>query len=154
MMAIFQSGSNVVDFSRAGILIYPVLLLVGAVAAATMVIPGVSGSFVLMLLGFYKPIINTISNLTKLENVGSNLLILVPFCIGILIGIILIAKLIEFLLKKYEVKTYFAILGFVFASIITLIKPLFAISTSLWQVILGVILCFVGGGVAYKLGDE
>lgn len=153
-MAIFQGGSNVVDFSRAGIFIYPVLFLVGAIAAATMVIPGVSGSFVLMLLGFYKPIINTISNLTKFENMISNILILIPFGLGIMIGIVLIAKLIEFLLKKYEIKTYYAILGFVFASVVTLIKPLFGTSVSIFQVIIGVLLLIVGTLVAYKLGDE
>lgn len=154
VMAIFQGHSNVVDFSRAGVLIYPVLFLVGAIAAATMVIPGVSGSFVLMLLGFYKPIINTISNLTKFDNILSNLLILIPFGIGVLVGIVLIAKLIEYLLKKFEIKTYYGILGFVFASILTLLKPLFGTGSSVLEVIIGVVLLIVGSIIAYKLGDE
>lgn len=154
VMAVFQGHSNVVDFSRAGVLIYPVLFLVGAIAAATMVIPGVSGSFVLMLLGFYKPIINTISNLTKFDNILSNLLILIPFGIGVLVGIVLIAKLIEYLLKKFEIKTYYGILGFVFASILTLLKPLFVPSSSVLEVIVGIVLLVVGSIIAYKLGDE
>lgn len=154
VMAIFQGANNVVDFSRAGLFIYPALLLIGMIAAATMVIPGVSGSFVLMLLGFYKPIINTISNLTKFDNVLSNILILIPFGIGILIGIVLVAKLIEFLLHKFETKTYYGVLGFVTASILTLVKPLFGSSSSIIQVIIGVLLLVVGSFIAYKLGDE
>lgn len=154
VLAIVQGSTNVVDFNRAGIFIYPLLFLVGMVAAGTMIIPGVSGSFVLMLLGFYKPIINTISNLTKLDNIVPNCLLLLPFGIGVLVGIVAVAKLIEYLLRKYKVKTYYGILGFVFASIITLVKPLFASSVSFLQVVIGVILFFIGGFIAYKLGDE
>ena len=42
----------------------------------------------------------------------------VPFGIGVLVGIVIIAKIIEFLFKKFEVPTYFGIIGFVLASII------------------------------------
>lgn len=154
LLAILQGENNVVDFNRAGIFLYPALFLVGTIASATMIIPGVSGSFVLMLLGFYKPIINTISNLTSFRNIGSNLLILIPFGLGILIGIVLVAKLIEFLLKKFEVKTYYGILGFVMASILTLFKPLLGNPISIWQGLIGVFLLFLGSFVAYKLGDE
>lgn len=153
-LGILQKGNNVVDFNHAGILIYPALFLVGTIASATMIIPGVSGSFVLMLLGFYKPIIHTISNLTNFENIFSNVLLLIPFGIGILVGIILVAKLIEFLLKKYEVKTYYGILGFVLASVLTLLKPLFGSNITIWQGLIGVILLFLGSFIAYKLGDE
>jgi len=118
-----QSGNNVFLLVNLNFLDYIILFLVGMVAAAVMVIPGISGSFVLMLLGFYKPIVEVISSLTKFNQIGQNLLILIPFGIGILVGIVLIAKLIEFLFKKFEVKTYFAILGFVIASIVAIVKP-------------------------------
>ncbi len=153
LFSILQGESVVVDFNRAGVLIYPALFLVGAVAAGTMVIPGISGSFVLMLLGFYKPIIETISNLTRFQNVFQNLLLLAPFGIGILLGIVLIAKLIEWLLKKFKVKTYYGILGFVLASILTLVKPLFQSEAGLLQVVIGIVLFLIGGVVAYRLGD-
>ena len=58
-------GENVVSFANMNIINYIMLFLVGVVAAATMIIPGVSGSFVLMLLGYYKPIVDTIGALTK-----------------------------------------------------------------------------------------
>ncbi len=154
LMALGGHSNNVVDFANAGVFIYPALFLVGSIAAATMIIPGVSGSFVLMLLGFYKPIINTISNLVSLNNVIANILLLIPFGLGIIIGIVVVAKLIEFLLKKYEVKTYYGILGFVFASIFTLSKPLFALPITTVEVIIGLILLITGGIIAYKLGGK
>lgn len=148
------SGNNVVSLNNLDITGYILLILVGIIAAATMVIPGISGSFVLMLLGYYKPIIETVGDLTNFNNIVHNMLILIPVGIGVLIGIILISKIIEFLLKKYETKTYFAIIGIVLASIVLIIKPLFSLSFDFVQIIISIILGIVGYFVAYKLGDE
>ena len=60
---IFAGTFGTVDFSNMSLGNYILLFLVGAIAAATMIIPGVSGSLVLMLLGYYYPIINLIKEL-------------------------------------------------------------------------------------------
>ena len=99
------------------------LFLLGALASATMVIPGVSGSMVLKLLGYYEPVVTVaipglLSGLAHGDwaAVGTNVGILLPFGLGILVGIFAIAKLIEFLLSRWEGQTYCAILGLVVAS--------------------------------------
>ena len=130
---------------------------VGILAAGTMVIPGVSGSLVLMLLGYYYPIIDTIKEFIHFHNFGTNFVVLSIFGIGILIGIILISKLFEYLFKKQETKTYFGVLGFIYASIIAI--PYSALHNvklefSMVEAALSVLL-FVGGLViAYYLGDK
>ena len=146
--------NNVVSLSNMNIGMYIILFLVGMIAAATMVIPGISGSFVLMLLGYYEPIVNTIRDLTDFSLLGHNLLVLIPFGIGIIIGIVLIAKLIEYLLNKYPVKTYYRVLGFIIASLVAIIKPMFSISPTIIEVIISTVLVVIGGIVAYKLGDK
>ena len=153
-MAFMKDGNYVVDLSNVNPVMLIVLFLVGAVAAATMVIPGISGSFVLMLLGFYKPILNTISNITDFSLLTHNIMILVPFLLGVVIGIVLIAKLIEYLLKKHKVITYYSILGFITASIISLFLGLSAYSADVASILTGVVLFVVGSIVGYKLGDE
>ena len=152
-MAFMQEGNNVVSLSNVTPWMMFLLFIVGMVAAATMVIPGVSGSFVLMLLGFYKPVVNTVSQLTDFSMLGHNLLILVPFGIGVLLGIVLIAKLIEFLFNKYELSTYYAILGFLIASIFTLCATLFGVDFSNIEVVVGVVLFVIAAVIGYKLGD-
>lgn len=137
---------------------YIILFFVGMIAAATMVIPGVSGSLVLMLLGYYYPILKVVKSLTKFENLGENIMIAGIFGVGVLVGIVLISKIIEFLLKKFETKTYYGVLGFIFASILAI-----PISTynevenlvfSVPQILIGMIFMAIGGLIAYKLGDE
>ncbi len=110
-----------ISFINMTILDYVLLIAIGFLASSSMVIPGISGSFVLMIFGYYEKIINTIANLINLKELGANLLILVPFGIGVLLGIIFMAKLITALIKKYEVKTYFGIMGFVLSSVVILI---------------------------------
>ena len=130
------------------------LFLVGMVAASSMIIPGISGSFMLMLLGYYKPIIDTISNLTKFNNLWDNLKILIPFGIGIVVGIVLVAKLIEYLLKKFEIKTYFGVIGFVLASIIAIIVPLFKVNFNVVELIVGLILMTIGSLATFKISNK
>ena len=149
-----KSGNNMVDLTTIGFSNMISLFLVGVVAASTMIIPGISGSFMLMLLGYYEPIINTISSITNFNLLGHNLLILIPFGIGVIVGVILVAKLIEYLLKKYEVKTYFGVLGFVLASMIAIIKPFINIDVNVIELIVAGLLSIVGFIGAYKLGEK
>ncbi len=136
------------------------LFAVGVVASATMVIPGVSGSMILMALGYYSPILETVSGTVKalspfdigtiLHNVG----IIAPFGIGVLIGIYAVAKVIEYLLKKHERKTYFAILGLVFASPFAVLMGIGIGTISVMSVVVGIVTFAVGFVIAYYLGRE
>lgn len=138
-------GSSEVTFSNGFNLVQSIrLILVGVVAAATLVIPGISGSFMLMILGYYKPILGVITDTIKFNNLGDNILILIPFGIGVLLGIVGIAKLIEYLLKNHETKTYYAIIGFLIASIIEIFASLFSYQASIIQVIISVVLFILG----------
>lgn len=152
-MSIMNEGSNVVSLTNMNPFMYFILFLVGMVAAATMVIPGVSGSFVLMLLGFYKGIVDTVSNITDFSVIGHNISILLPFGLGIVIGIVLVSRLLELLFKKCEISTYYAILGFVLASVFTLVFSLFGCSISIIQVVIGLLLFCISTLIGYKLGD-
>lgn len=153
ILRLLQRTENTVSLNNVSLFTIIILLLVGMLAASTMVIPGVSGSFVLMLIGFYKPILNTISNITKINLLGHNLLILVPFGIGVLLGIVLTAKLIEYLLKKYEIYTYYGIYGFILASILVLILNVYNKATGIPEVVVGMLLVLLGTFIGYKLGE-
>lgn len=110
-----------ISFTNMKIVDYILLALVGFIASSAMVIPGISGSFVLMVFGYYEKIMATISHLTTFKNVGQDLIILTIFGIGVLLGILFMAKLITKLIEKNEVRTYFAIMGFVLSSIVVLL---------------------------------
>ena len=110
-----------ISFTNMNIIDYVLLALVGFIASSAMVIPGISGSFVLMVFGYYEKIMATISHLTTFKNIGQDLIIITVFGIGVLLGILFMAKLITKLIEKNEVRTYFAIMGFVLSSIVVLL---------------------------------
>ena len=103
------------------------LVLMGGIASATMIIPGVSGSMVLMLLGYYTPVLNAVRNLKdglfalNFAAVGQPLLVLLPFLVGVVLGIFEVAKLIEWLIARFPVPTYCGVLGLVLASPVSIL---------------------------------
>ena len=146
-----------VDFESMNLFGYILLFLVGVIAAATMVIPGISGSLVLMILGYYYPVINTINGVL-INDVFHNLMVLGVLGIGEVVGIVLISKLIDYLFKKYKIKTYYGVLGFVVASIIAIplsaCSKLESIPVTIPQAIVAIILLVGGTLISYKLGDK
>lgn len=108
--------ARTVDHSIGTILL---MIPLGAIASSTMVIPGISGSMILMLLGYYNPVINAMNDLRGGD--WSSLAILLPYVIGLLVGIVFIAKLMNFLLKKHAALTFCAIFGLVIGSPVALL---------------------------------
>ena len=89
----------------------------GFIDAVTTVVPGISGTATLMMIGAYDSLIKCLSNVFDLYYFAYNIKILMPFIIGFGFGIISTAKLIEYLFKNYKSKTYSIILGFSVATI-------------------------------------
>ena len=103
-------GLRKVGYEELSITMAIPLFLVGAIAAASMVIPGISGSMVVLILGYYELMTLSISKL--------NMIFIIPFAIGILVGIMAILKLIKYLLDKHYTRTYSCIVGFVVGSLL------------------------------------
>lgn len=102
-----STGSNTVHTElTASNFIY--LMIISIIAAAAMIMPGLSGSLVLLILGGYQTMIQAIDEM--------NIPILIPIGIGVILGIVLCAKLITICLKKWQRGTYAVILGLICGS--------------------------------------
>ena len=94
------------------------MIVYGMIGGATMIFPGVSGSMVLLVLGKYEMIRSYIDKLTSFDT--NSFISLCFFGIGVILGIVLSAKLTSFLLDKHKGKTVSVILGFIIASALIL----------------------------------
>lgn len=136
------------------------LFLAGCLAAATMVIPGVSGSMVMMIIGYYTVILGTISDFLDalkamdIQAMLSACGVLVPFGIGVVVGVVAVAKLVEFVLKKYSNTAYWGIMGLIVGSPIAILIMMEGAVLNITNLITGIILFAVGFFVAMKLGKE
>ncbi len=132
---------------------------VGVIASATMVIPGVSGSMVLLLIGYYNPILNAINDFIRalvaldMNGILQGIGILAPFGIGVVVGIFAIAKLVEIIFAKFPMYAYWAIIGLIVASPIAILAMGTFPAVTVVSAITGVIALAVGFVVAMKLGE-
>ena len=135
------------------------LFVVGIIASATMVIPGVSGSMVLMLIGFYHPVLNAIKDFFlslaafDMQGILKGCGVLIPFGIGVVAGIFAIAKLVEIVFEKFPLYAYWAIIGLIVSSPLAIFLMGTFPAVTVLSVITGVLALAVGFGVAMKLGE-
>ncbi len=130
---------------------YILLFLIGILGSCALVIPGISGSMLLLIFGYYEPILDTISELTN--NFGHSLAVLASVGAGIVFGFVVVAKLMNYLLEKYKRITYWAIVGFVIGSIpaIFLSYDYTDVSFSTGMIIASVIVFIIGAISSFYL---
>lgn len=120
-----------------------ILIICGILSGGSMIMPGISGSFILVLLGQYHYIIRSLKNLSVLP--------LFFLGIGIGIGIWTFAKIIDYLLKRYPKETFYFILGLVIASLI----PIFpGVPAGVWEKLIALIVGLIGFFISFTLGER
>ena len=139
------------------------IFLAGIIAAMALVIPGVSGSFVLLLLGIYplatyslssiRYLLTDITNTTLLINICK---VLLPLGTGVIIGGLSMARLIEKLLKNYYKITYSIILGLLLGSVYALFKEpiVFQSGISAIVILIGSVTFLLGCTISFNLGRK
>lgn len=110
------------------------LFFVGILASVALTVPGFSGSLILLILGFYRPLIDTASSWGKeiLHGDFSNSLalfvLILVFGLGCLVGVVFVSKVMTKLLDKHHDATYFTIIGFIIGSFVVLF-----LNHQIWQ---------------------
>lgn len=94
------------------------IFLSGAIAICAMILPGISGSFILLILGKYKYIMSAITGLTTGAAVGESLVILGVFAVGAVFGLLAFSRLLHWLLGKFHKETLLVLAGFIIGSLV------------------------------------
>lgn len=94
------------------------IFLSGALAICAMILPGISGSFILLILGKYEYVLGAISGLVAGVDPGRNLLILGVFGLGAIIGILAFSRFLHWLLARWQKETMIVLAGFIIGSLV------------------------------------
>lgn len=106
--------------------LYLLLIPVGMVAAIALTVPGLSGSLILLILGFYRPLVDSAKTWGAMALKGDFSMfgqlcgVIGCFGVGCISGVWLVSKLMSKLLEKHHHSTFFAIIGFILGSIVVL----------------------------------
>lgn len=138
MIALLFAGSGKALFSSGALGVRDVVLyiIMGFIAAVTMIIPGVSGSMVMKIFGAYDAVISAVANL--------EIPVLICFGAGAVIGIFAAAKVIDLLMKKYRQGVYCLIIGLIIGSVPHIFPAEFRLNV---QGIIGIVLFFIGAAI-------
>lgn len=94
------------------------IFLSGAIAICAMILPGISGSFILLILGKYQYILGAVSDLVAGQDVVGNLLIIGVFAIGAVVGILSFSKFLHWLLSRWHKQALIILAGFIIGSLV------------------------------------
>ncbi len=111
--------ANAVDVSKLSMGLGFYVFVVAMIAISAMVLPGISGSTLLLIFGLYVPIISAIKELLHLN--FDYLPVLIVFGLGVLTGILMVVRFIKLALKKYRSQSIYCILGLMVGSIYAII---------------------------------
>lgn len=127
-----------------------IYLISGLIDAFGMVVPGISSTALLMVIGTYNNIIYSLSNV---GNIINNLNILMPYGIGIFIGIIITSIVINYLFNKYNKLTFSFILGVILSTLVTLLLKIFSYHINIKDLVIGILLLSLGIIISYFFDD-
>lgn len=122
-ISLLNTKSGLVDVGNITHLTFPLaiyIFLTGAVAITAMVLPGISGSTLLLIFGLYMPIMTAIKKVLSFN--FSYALPLLIFLAGILIGIVTFVRLIKKALVKYRSQTIYTIIGMMLGSLYAIVQ--------------------------------
>ena len=114
-----SGGGNIVDISSLNIGLCLYIFVVAMIAISAMVLPGISGSTLLLIFGLYIPIISAIKEFLHLN--FSVVPVLIIFGLGIIAGIVLVIRLIKIALKKFRSQTMYCIIGLMIGSLYAIV---------------------------------
>lgn len=150
---------------------------VGILASGTMMIPGVSGSMIMLLFGYYKPVVSLVSRFLKaiipidfskitgdfnfseifvgfdFAEIISCCGVFIPLGLGIVVGVILVAKLLEIIFEKCPMYAYWAIIGLIAASPFAILYVADLGVISVFHILASIVTFAAGFFIAMKLGD-
>ena len=107
-----------------------------------------------MLIGYYDLVIMKFSQILNIANIFASIQFFLPFGIGLVIGVLIFSKIIEYCLKKYNSVTYSIIFGFILSSIFIIVLDITKISMNFFNILIGIIFIIIGYYIAYILDSK
>jgi putative membrane protein len=123
--------------------VFGLLALAGALAAVAMIIPGISGAFLLLIIGLYRTVLLSVSDF--------NIPLLIPVVLGACAGLLIGAAFVRFLLLKVPRQTYGAVLGLIAGSIFVLFPGGFGEGIG---IVISIVCLLAGFAISFFMGKQ
>ena len=145
----FIKTNDSIDIRNLNVGTWFYLFLSGIIASIALVAPGISGSMTLMVLGVYVHLMEVLKEILSFTNLWNNSMILLPLALGLIIGFIFMSFFMKYMLKNHETSTYFALIGFIIGSIVsiyylTITDEQYPVKFDVLNIILSIVVLILG----------
>ena len=149
-LSLMNIHNNIATSNSVYISVY-IYIISGLLDAFGMIVPGISSTSLLMIIGTYDNILYTISNIVNYNNFISNMSIMFPYLFGIFIGIVITSILVNYMFKKHYNITFSFIIGVILSNLLllTINIPI----NNIKDLTIGILLLSLGSFISYSYGD-
>lgn len=148
------------SFTDMGVSDVILLFIIGVVIALSKVVPGLSGASILLAIGLYIPLMDLIGD-TDLSSLMDRAAALIPIGVGLIVGVLGLAKVVDWFFTKYHRSSYFFILGMTGGSIVTVVVQALEgmdgtsqIAACVVAIVAGLVLGYVISRISYRYARE
>lgn len=124
---------------------------IGFLESFAMIVPGISGTALLMLVGYYDLVILRFSQIFNIISIFETIKFFIPFGLGMIIGVFIMSKIINVCFKKYSIQTYCVIFGLILSSIYILLIDVLKLISNFKLLFVGVLFIAFGSLISYIL---
>ncbi|MBP3920565.1 MAG: DUF368 domain-containing protein [Bacilli bacterium] len=150
----FFSTPVVVHNVNYSFLFFLSMIGIGFLDAFTSIVPGISGTAILISLGYYNIVLDMFGSILDFSLIFKNLFLVVPFSIGLGLGLFIVSYVLNFLFKHYKNITYFVILILILIITFSLFKNTLVYFGGFVDVFVGIPLFILGFIISFKLGNK
>lgn len=127
------------------------LIGIGFLESFAMIVPGISGTALLMLVGYYDLVILRFSQIFNIMSIFETIKFFIPFGLGMLIGVFIMSKIINVCFKKYSIQTYCVIFGLILSSIYILLIDVLNLISNFKLLFISILFIAIGSLISYIL---
>lgn len=152
----FDSGISLVELDLTDIVL---LFVIGVLLALSKVVPGLSGAAILLAIGLYAPFMNLIGDM-DMSTIMDRAVALIPAVVGFVVGVLGLAKAVDYLMTRYRTASYLCILGITVGSVVTVLVQAVEATTSdlialsVVGIIAGLLCGYILGKVSARYAEE
>ncbi len=143
-----------INTNTKGVFEFIKIIGIGIIDALSSIVPGISGTALLMYFGYYEKILNTFATITNKNIMTQNILTIIPFIIGFIFGTIIISKIINKIIKKYPNTLNTTVVMFMIYSLIILTQNTIREISQINEILFGIMLFIITLILSLKISNK
>ena len=152
-----DSGVSLVELDAMDVVL---LFVIGFIVALSKIVPGLSGAAILLAIGLYTPLMDLVGGM-DFSIIMDRISALIPLGVGLVVGVLVLSRVVDYLIRSYRRSTYYCIMGITLGSVVTVtvqaiqgVDGMGTVIASVVCIVIGLLFGYLLSRVSAKYADE